>query len=78
MKFRVITVEAVLASDGWPQPLTLRWQGETLTVTEIGRRWQADNGLHVLVRVTDGRVFELHTNGTLWRAQALAAPPHVV
>jgi hypothetical protein len=74
-QFRVTTVEAVFSADGWPRPTMLRWEGETLAVVDVGRRWRANNGVHVLVRVPDDRVFELHTNGSLWRAKVVARPP---
>jgi hypothetical protein len=75
MRFRVTTVEAVIAPDGWPLPSSLLWEGEHLPVLEVGRRWQQADGTHLLVRVLDGRVFELHTNGPLWRAAVIAEPP---
>lgn len=76
MKYRVIEVEATFARDGWPRPWRFRWEGETLRVIDTGRRWRDADGIHVLVRVSDDRVFELHTNGSLWRACVLADPPH--
>ena len=76
MTYRVTTVEASYSPDGWPRPSSLRWEGETLPVIDVGRRWREDNGIHVLARVPDGRVFELHTNGSLWRACVIAEPPH--
>lgn len=78
MRFHVTAVEATFLPDGWPQPHSLLWEGDTLVVVEVGRRWRADDGVHMLARVSDGRVFELHTNGALWQAALLSAPPHVV
>lgn len=78
MKFSVTEVEATYTPDGWPIPASVRWRGVTLRVIDVGRRWRADDGIHVLVRVTDGRVFELHTNGSLWRAALIAQPPNFV
>jgi hypothetical protein len=75
MTFRVTEVEATYSPDGWPRPLKLRWDGETLLVTDVGRRWKTEAGIHVLARVPDERVFELHTNGALWRARVIAHPP---
>lgn len=69
------TVEATWTPDGWPVPSRLTWQGDALTVRDIGRRWKADDGLHLLARVLDGRVFELHTNGARWWARVVSAPP---
>ena len=76
MRFRVTEVLATFTPDGWPNPSSLRWDGVTLPVVDAGRRWRSDDGLHVLVRVPDGRVFELHTNGSLWRAAVVSEPPH--
>jgi hypothetical protein len=76
MKFRVTHVKATYTPDGWPVPSSLRWEGETLPVLDVGRRWRTEDGVHLLVRVPDGRVFELHTNGSLWRACVISEPPH--
>lgn len=78
MRYRVIEVEATFSHDGWPRPRQLRWEGETLAVVDTGRRWRDDDGIHVLVRVRDDRVFELHTNGSLWRGCVLSEPPQIV
>jgi hypothetical protein len=76
MRFRVTEVQATYTPDGWPIPSSLRWNGEALPVIDVGRRWRGEDGIHILGRVADGRVFELHTNGSLWRAAVLSAPPH--
>ncbi len=76
MNYRVISVEASFTPDGWPVPTALRWEGTPLRVIDVGRRWRARDGVHVLVRVPDERVFELHTNGALWRARVVSEPPH--
>ena len=78
MKFRVTTVDATFLPDGWPVPYSVRWEGADLSVIDVGRRWRAQDGIHLLVRVPDGRVLELHTNGALWRATVLSEPPHFV
>lgn len=76
MTFRVTQVDATYTPDGWPIPSSVRWGGTTLAVVDVGRRWRADDGIHILARVDDGRVFELHTNGALWRAAVISEPPH--
>jgi hypothetical protein len=76
MRFRVTEVQATYTADGWPIPSSLRWNGETLPIVDVGRRWRSDDGIHLLARVPDGRVFELHTNGSLWRAAVISEPPH--
>lgn len=74
MTFDELSVEATWTPDGWPVPSRLMWQGEPLTVLDLGRRWKADDGLYVLARVADGRVFELHTNGARWWARVVSPP----
>jgi hypothetical protein len=74
MKFSVTEVTAYYTPDGWPVPSSVRWNGVTLAIIDHGRRWQHDDGIHMLVMVEDGRVFELHTNGSLWRAQVVSDP----
>jgi hypothetical protein len=74
MSFSVTTVEAYYTPDGWPVPSTLRWNNITLRIVDHGRRWRNDDGIHLLVMVEDGRVFELHTNGSLWRAKVVSDP----
>ncbi len=76
MSFYPTDVEATYTSDGWPIPVRLHWAGEALPVVDVGRRWKSDDGIHILVRVPDGRVFELQTNGSTWQAKILSAPPH--
>jgi hypothetical protein len=76
MRFRVTEVQATYTPDGWPIPFNLRWNGESLPVIDVGRRWRCEDGIHILARVPDGRVFELHTNGALWRAAVISEPPH--
>lgn len=77
MKFRVTTVEATFTQNGWPIPVSVLWDGLVQPVIEVGRRWKQPDGIHILVRVLDGRVFELHTNGALWRAAVVSEPPHL-
>ena len=77
MKFRVTTVKAIFTPDGWPVPRSVTWEGARLPVVDTGRRWRAADGVHVLALVADGRVFELHTNGSLWRAAVVSTPPHL-
>lgn len=76
MTFRVTEVTARFTPDGWPVPSRVRWEGDWLDVIDVGRRWRESDGTHVLTLVTGGRVFELHTNGTLWRARVVSEPPH--
>ncbi len=74
MNFREVHVQATFTPSGVPRPHALSWAGETLRVLDVGRRWAAEDGQHLLVRVADGRVFELRTDGVRWWA-ALRTPP---
>jgi hypothetical protein len=74
VKFHPAEVSARYTPDGWPIPASFTWEGATLPVVDLGRRWRDDNGVHLLARVADGRVFELHTNGAQWRAGLVSQP----
>lgn len=76
MTFRKVEVEATFTPDGWPVPSVLLWEGDLLRILETGRRWKTEDGIHLLARVPDGRVFELRTNGALWWAAVVSNPPH--
>ncbi|MGQ9850103.1 MAG: hypothetical protein ACUVSU_08655 [Aggregatilineaceae bacterium] len=74
-KFHTAEVEATFTPNGWPLPHSLRWEEETLPVIELGRHWRAEERVHVLVLVSDGRVFELVTDGSQWWAALVSVPP---
>lgn len=76
MKFVVTEVEATFTVDGWPVPSLLLWKGELLPIMDIGRRWKTEDGIHLLARTHNGRVFELRTNGARWWAGMVSEPPH--
>ncbi|NLE50462.1 MAG: hypothetical protein GX613_03580 [Chloroflexi bacterium] len=75
MQREAVMVQATWTPDGWPIPAQIVWRGAPLAVQDVGRRWKADDGLHLLARVAGGRVFELHTNGAHWWARIVSAPP---
>ncbi len=54
-----IEVTARFDASGRVTPLSFSWQGSTYLVDSTGRRWQDENGQHILVMVPAGRVFEL-------------------
>ncbi len=76
MNWEETQVEATFTTSGDPIPRSLTWQGETLSIVGSGRRWKAEDGYHLLARVGDGRVFELHTNLAKWWACLRSAPPN--
>jgi len=74
VKFRPASVTATYTPDGWPIPSSLTWEGAALSVVDLGRRWRADDGVHLLARVADGRVFELRADGGRWWAALVSQP----
>jgi hypothetical protein len=40
-------------------PLNLVWRGHRYTIDNLGRQWQAPDGLHLLVMTSSERMFEL-------------------
>ena len=75
--WRPIIVELDTASLP-PRPVALHWDGIRQPVADFGRRWQAADGQHLLVRVADGRVFELWEAADGWRGRLRAQPPEIV
>ena len=54
-----IEVTAHFAADGKATPLRFTWKGSVYVIESTGRRWQAEDGQHILVMATGGRMFEL-------------------
>ena len=54
-----IQVNARFTPDGAARPLNFEWRGQVYRVDSIGRRWQGQDGQHILVLVTGGRAFHL-------------------
>lgn len=77
-RYRDLRVTAHFTADGWPRPSGLIWDGAALVVESTGRRWEQADGRYMLARVTDGRVFELGTNGVRWWGRVASAPPPLV
>ncbi|MCB9438209.1 MAG: hypothetical protein H6673_14630 [Anaerolineales bacterium] len=67
--FEPCEVDATFAPDGLPKPLSMVWAGKRLSVIEYGRTWQTDEGLFMLVRVQDGRGFQLWFSSPIWQAR---------
>ncbi len=61
----LIEVTARFANDGNIYPQRLNWQGVEFPVELTGRRWQDQEGIHILVMVPGERVLELiyHDSG---------------
>jgi hypothetical protein len=58
-----IEVTARFDSQGNITPISFTWQGSVYTVESIGRRWEAKDGLHMLVMVVGNRAYHLVYNG---------------
>jgi hypothetical protein len=54
-----IEVSARFDSRGKAFPLMFTWQEQTYQVDSLGRRWDDEQGQHILVMIPGGRVFEL-------------------
>jgi hypothetical protein len=54
-----VEVTARYDKEGKVTPLRFTWQGKEYVVEGTGRRWQAQDGLHLLVMAAGERVFEL-------------------
>jgi hypothetical protein len=54
-----IEVTARFELDGKVTPLRIKWKGHDYLIEGTGRRWQAQDGLHLLVMAAGERVFEL-------------------
>jgi len=57
---KAIEVQAQIDGQGQVMPRRFTWQGQETRVDAIGRRWQDEDGEHILVMVQPGdRVYEL-------------------
>ena len=57
-----IEVTAQFDLQGRITPLGFVWQGRSYRVDSTGRRWEAKDGLHILVMVPGNRAFHLIFN----------------
>lgn len=63
-----------MGEDGSVRPLAFEWKGRRRKVASLGRRWQAEDGEHLLVMTPEGRVFELayeEATGDWWLCRSL-------
>lgn len=61
-----VEVNARFDANGHVRPISLQVDGQNIPVESTGRRWQADDGLHILTMLPGGRVVEL-----VFRAQEM-------
>ena len=54
-----IDVTAHFDQQGTITPLHFTWKGGNYHVESTGRRWQDETGQHMLVMVSNGRIYEL-------------------
>jgi len=75
-RLQPVQVEIRSSPETKPTPVSFRWQGRTYPITDWGRRWNDESGLHVLVMANGQQTFELiqSTNGD-WYLKATTLPP---
>jgi len=56
---QAIEVTASFSPEGKITPLHFHWHGGLFQVESTGRRWQEDDGCHILVMIASGQMFEL-------------------
>lgn len=63
-----VQVQARWKRSGGFEPLRFTWNGTDYRVESTGRSWEDEHGLHVLVMVPGGQVFDLvfHLNPAGW------------
>ena len=54
-----VEVTAHFDTQGRITPLTFIWRGRSYRVEGTGRRWESNDGTHILVMVTGNRAFHL-------------------
>lgn len=71
----LIEVTAKYLPDGQLQPMQFIWKQQLYQIESTGRRWQEEEGLHLLVMIPGGQVFELlyETQEKCW--YLLKSPP---
>lgn len=73
-------IKAVFDPEGRIRPQTFVWSGQQWPVTDVGRQWTDDEGLHhVLVMISGPRTFELRLDpATLrWESKRISGPEAV-
>ena len=74
-----IEVTAHFDTQGRITPLTFVWRGRSYRVEGTGRRWNAKDGLHILVMVTGNRAFHLifENDKSTWKLVRSSEQPTV-
>ena len=68
LRMEPIEVEATLGKDDELLPRRFVWRGSQLQVSDLGRRWNDEQGEHILVMVEPGkRVYELLHTDEQWQ-----------
>ena len=65
-----IEVTSRINQEGKPMPASFVWTGASYQVDGVGRRWEGENGEHILVMVQpNNQVYELlyEQDGDVWR-----------
>jgi hypothetical protein len=72
----VVEVTARFSPDGKVDPLRLHRKGREVMIESAGRRWTDEAGLHILIMLYGGQVFELlfDPQQTLWYLRQLSTP----
>jgi hypothetical protein len=55
----IIEVTARFTVEGKVLPLQVLWNGRDFSIESTGRRWEAEDGLHILAMLPGDRVVEL-------------------
>lgn len=63
-------------SDGRATPVRFNWRGAEYLVDSTGRRWEDQDGQHILVMIPGGRAFELlfAPAESLWYLSPIGSP----
>lgn len=59
MTMQAIEVTAHFDENGKVTPMRFTWRGSVYLVESVGRHWNLEETLHILVMVPGGRIFEL-------------------
>ena len=64
-----IEVTARFDTQGHITPLNFTWQGRAYRIEATGRRWEAKDGLHILVMALGNRAFHIVFNSQtgIWK-----------